>query len=432
MIDAIKRLFKRYFLDNIYINRFFKLFSIDILVKISAFLLLPVYLKLMTQEEYGLFGYLFSIVITLSGIMQFGMYIPQSKLYFDYDAEEKKSLLFTINMLLITFLTVVLGSAYFLKLDYRVIRFMFSKEIPYQNYREVIFIGIFVSAYINMFYNFLLTSERIKSAQAYNVVRLIVVNALTLAFLFFTTGNKAMIRLSSNFYIELLILMGFGIIYIKSMKPRFNFIYMKKALLLALPVTLSTLVGALNISDRFFIEKFGGLKNMAVFNLSATIAGVIGLISGSIQNTWLPLFFKEKNFDNNLRRTKKAAIIIMLVLALIGVGLVAMTKVILMFKIIDQKYANALFILPFLLLGQIFNAVTPLFSNYAIYIEKTYLSTIISFIYSLVFLAANFILVPIFNVFGAALSLPISGLVCLSIYFILIKFYIARKYKSKS
>src|SRR6187401_3074032 len=92
--------------ENILVKRLFTVLGIDILVKVSGILLLPIYLLLMTQEEYGLYGYLLSIIMTFSIVLNFGLYIPLSKFYHDYqDAEKRGKLLFTISLLLVSMLT---------------------------------------------------------------------------------------------------------------------------------------------------------------------------------------------------------------------------------------------------------------------------------------------------------------------------------------
>src|SRR6188472_933392 len=84
------------------ISRFFSVLSIDILVKASGFLLLPFFLRLMSQSEFGLYNYILSIVQTFSLVLNLGLYIPQSKLYHTYKSQDQRGqLLFTIYITLI-------------------------------------------------------------------------------------------------------------------------------------------------------------------------------------------------------------------------------------------------------------------------------------------------------------------------------------------
>src|SRR6185295_7601186 len=116
--------------DNLLVNRLFAVLSIDILVKLAGFILLPVYLRLMTQEEYGLYSYLLSIIFTFSLVLNFGLYIPLSKYYHDYDNNhDKGKLSFTIFCLLAGVLVCVIFPVYYFKLDYVLVKILFKNQI---------------------------------------------------------------------------------------------------------------------------------------------------------------------------------------------------------------------------------------------------------------------------------------------------------------
>src|ERR1700743_3920106 len=83
-------------------RRLLTVLSLDIFVKASAVVLLPVYLRLMTQDEYGLFNFILSIIYAIAMMLNLGLYIPQSKLYHDYTQPgERGKLITSINVLLV-------------------------------------------------------------------------------------------------------------------------------------------------------------------------------------------------------------------------------------------------------------------------------------------------------------------------------------------
>ena len=126
--------FERY-KHNVLVKNYAKVFSVDILVKLSSFILLPVYLKLMTQEAFGLYTYLLAIISSFSLVMNFGLYVAQSKLYQDFhDEGERGSLLYTINVMLLSFLSACLLITYFAGLDYRLVALLFINKIDYSSY----------------------------------------------------------------------------------------------------------------------------------------------------------------------------------------------------------------------------------------------------------------------------------------------------------
>jgi len=107
------------------VRNFAAVFSVDLLVKASGIILLPLYLKLMTQDEFGLYNYLLSIIGLLGGLMYFGLHISQSKIYFDKpDVDFQGSAVFTIHTLLFLLILVFYSLFIFFKLDYLIVDFL--------------------------------------------------------------------------------------------------------------------------------------------------------------------------------------------------------------------------------------------------------------------------------------------------------------------
>ena len=92
------------FKKDAFVGKFFSVLSIDILVRATGFILLPFFLRLMTQSEFGLYSYILSIVQTFSLVLNLGLYVALSKLYHSYALQEQKGeLLFTIFISLLVF-----------------------------------------------------------------------------------------------------------------------------------------------------------------------------------------------------------------------------------------------------------------------------------------------------------------------------------------
>ncbi|WP_219809656.1 hypothetical protein, partial [Campylobacter concisus] len=59
---------------NKLIKNLISVMSIDVLVKASGLLLLPIYLKLMTQEEFGIYSYAIGLSSFLALVGSMGVY----------------------------------------------------------------------------------------------------------------------------------------------------------------------------------------------------------------------------------------------------------------------------------------------------------------------------------------------------------------------
>ena len=414
---------------NVLVKNYAKVFSVDILVKLSNFILLPVYLKLMTQEAYGLYTYLLAIISVFALVMNFGLYIAQSKLYQDFnDEEERGSLLFTINVMLLVFLSVCLIITYVLGLDYHLVAFLFKNKIDYGSYRNSIFLAITVTVYSFMLFNYFLTSQSIKHVQLYNSLRLVFVNGVVISLLYFLDDDSVMIRLKFTYLLELSFLFVFGPLYIKAMRKKFNKKLARKSLKLAIPVMLSAVLGlVLNFSDKFFLEKYGNFKDLAVYNLGFALAGIIPMMFMTFQNIWLPHFFREKDLQANKTKTFSMIIKIAVFFFLLSVMIIVMFKLLLVFQIIDMKYAKVLYLLPILLLTQIFSAITPLYSNYIVFFEKTFIALFIGVPLAVMSIILNLWLIPIYGLYGAAFSSFLINFSYLVAYYFIVTHLIKKK-----
>ena len=294
--------------DNLLINRLFAVLSIDILVKLAGVILLPVYLRLMTQDEYGLYGYLLSIIFTFSVVLNFGLYIPVSKFYHDFENEEDRGrLLFTIFCLLAVTLTLVIFPIYFFNWDFVFVKILFKNQIHYAEYRGSVLLALVVSIGNFMLTNFLFTSEKIRQLKQYNFLRIICINIFAIAFLFILKNHdRVRVRLETTYLVEAVLFLSFIFIFIKEVRTRFSRKIALAGLKLAIPVMLSAVFGiVINFSDKFFLEKYGSFKEMSYYYLAVSCAGVIPMIFTSFQNAWLPLFLKEKDLLRNVAKTKK-------------------------------------------------------------------------------------------------------------------------------
>ena len=65
--------------------------------------------------------------------------------------------------------------------------------------------------------------------------------------------------------------------------------------------------------------------------------------------------------------------------------------------------------------------MVPLYSNYLIYFEKTYIAAYIGFFICFIIYAASILLIPGYGVYGAALVSVISNLAYFIIYYFIIK-----------
>lgn len=146
-------------------QRFVKLFSVDILIKVGGFLLLPVYLNLMTQEEFGNYSYIFSIVGMLGFVFGMGQHATLNRFYHSSECNrdtliENLHLVLLSSFVLFTCILTIFHS-YFVELFFK---FSISNTL----YFTMIVLAILV-ALNQIFMSYLYQSENIKFVQNKNL-----------------------------------------------------------------------------------------------------------------------------------------------------------------------------------------------------------------------------------------------------------------------
>lgn len=419
--------------NNIILRRLFAVLSIDILVKASGFFLLPLYLRLMTQQEFGLYNYILSIIQTFALVLTFGLYIPQSKLYHFYSTKEDRGqLLGTLFTTLIVFIVCLFLILLLFGWDDWIIKHLFDNTTDYAKYKVLIVLALVISVFAYMLTNFFYTSEKIREVRAYNIYRIIVINSIAILTLYFLKGNTVSIRLGFTYAIELLLFCLFANFLVKELRVTFNISMFKRSIYLGLPVMLSAMFGIIvNFSDKFLLQKYGSLIDLSNYYLAFSFASIIPLIFASFQNIWLPVFIKEKNVKKNFEKTRRIVSNLFLIFFLLSIAIWLIFMGLLWVRIIPGSYGNVSSILPFVLITQIFAAITNLFSNYLIYFEKTNWVFLSGFLVSIISIGLGVWLIPIYGVWGAVITTLIVNLVYLLIYYYLV-LYLKERHLLKS
>lgn len=427
--EFIKDIYVKYYKNNELTNRFANILSLDILVKGGLFFFYPIYIRLMTVDEYGVYGYLISIIGVFAGAINFGMSVAQTKQYHDVANKDRGSYIFSINTFLFVAVFATITLLFSTHFDRTIISFLFKKSIDYQAYRPWIILGIVNSIYSAMVYNYFMTSEQIKYYQLQNVLKLILVNTIVIMYLKLDIGDNILVRIKYSYIVETIILLPFLVMYLRKMKLRLNFGYIRGALYIGLPAMFSGIISVFySLSDRKFIEQYCSHEELGVYNLGMTLAGIIYLIFAAFQNSLLPFFFREKdkrvNYERTIRSTKK----ISLLLLGISLAMFVFTFMLVYIGIIRQpEYRAVLPIMPLMLITGVIQSISTLFSNYYIYFNKNYYSIFLSILSAVLNIVLCIIFIPTYGLFGAVIAtFMVSLVLCV------INFNFARKHCLKA
>ncbi|MFA6200188.1 MAG: oligosaccharide flippase family protein [Bacteroidales bacterium] len=437
---SIKNYIEKYIKGNEIFSRFVNVFSVDVVVRGANFLLIPVFLYLMTKEEFGVYGYLYSFAMTVSGILNFGFYLSITKLYADTieDKRGQASMLFTITTSLLVLVSISMLIIYFSKVDVSFFSLLNkSNDInstTYLTYRVYVFLAILSMIFTNYLTFYFVSSEQIKKLQAFNFIRFFLANGTAVLVLYFSSADAAMLRLAITYFAEFLLTLVFGSFLVKKVIPKFDTYYLKKAFKIGTPVMIAALMGAMiNFGDKFFVMKYAGVNDFAEYNLAILFATIISIVFQSFNFVWLPLFFKEKDLSVLKRKTRRYTFIIFV--CLIGLGLLIWLIIFaaLKLKIIPPNYTDGiLIVLSILILSQIFASLIGLYINYMTYFEKTYIQVFVGGGLSVI----GYFLFDYFTKYylgiGAAIVLLILNIISFIFYYLRTQYYINNRLKQKT
>ena len=435
-MKSIREITNKYIKENEIFSRFIKVFSVDVLVRGANFLLIPVFLRLMSPEEYGLYGYLYSFAMTLSTILCFGFYIALIKLYADTvsDKDKQGSMLYTLTSSLFILVLISIIIVYFWKIDVDFFSFLNKTNSvganQYFTYRDFVFVAAASMIFSTYLTFFLVSSERIRGLQTYNLLRFFLTNLTAILVIYFSDGDNVFQRLAVTYSMELILTHTFSIIIYKNFVFKFSSFFLKKAFKLGLPIMASSIMYAVvNFGDKFFVAKYSGEKGMAIYYLGFLLATIVLIIYQSFNFVWNPLFMKEKDLIVLRRKTNRYLWIIALGLSFVGLLIWIGSYIGLKINLIPQDYSLILEILPFLIISQVIAAMAQLMINFMTYFEKTYIHVILGGGLSLIgYFLYDFVGIN-FGVLGISFGVMFLNILMFLFYYFRTQYYINNRLK---
>ena len=422
-ISALRALIKQGVTGN-----FIKTLALDVVVKGLTFVFLPLYIKVMSGEEFGLFTYLYLIITTVAGVIKMGMDTAFSKLYFDLDIKNRKYLIFNTNFIWLSLFALLFLSALITDWDIWAIARVIEAPIDYMNIRYQLWLFILLEGLITTLNVFSVVTEKFRRFQIFNFIKIILTNVITFILLFYFSENRVALRLTSECLIGLLIFLPLVVIVIKNIKITIDKKMIDKSLQIGLPMMGTLIVSTLYLfADRYFIQKYSGLNALAIYNFCIILTMPISLFFTSFNTIWFPKFAREKDLKINFHKTMKIFLILLVVFIFISFAVWFLLFLAFQNNWIQEFYRSSLLIIPVVFISRILDTLSNLYTNFVVILGKTTFNFILVLILSALTLLLNYIFTPSYGNIAAATiltlisSLRIGGLFLFSRYYSLQK-----------
>ena len=394
-----------------------------------GYLLLPIYLWLMTQEEFGEFSFIIRVMSSFSLILSLSLYVPFVRNYCADESNDliRSDLVSTIFNSLFIWLIIVdlfLLLAKPLIIDVYIGFFNISNFANEKYYLALLSLN--TSCILLYCYSLLMSKKNTRAIIVFTVSRFLFVSASSLIFIYFNFfGQDSVLnRLIGIFIAELLVTLLYLFIYVRPyISLKINFSLLKDQFKIALPLIPSGSIGLIIVAfDRGLITEHYGLKDLANYNLAMLSLVPMHMVMTATQVAWLPHLFSLKDPKDAMRQTIKTMKIAFFFM-IIATPLVSLAIYLaLINNFIGSEYSVVPKIIIYASIGVIASMLLHLNYNMFVYLKKTTYLFFLGLMILLINVSVNILLIPNYSFYGATVAAGLSNLIGLGVsLFLLIK-----------
>ncbi|GLB53615.1 hypothetical protein NBRC110019_26560 [Neptunitalea chrysea] len=365
------------------------------------------YPNFMTDEYYGLIGYLISVANILTPLLCVGVQNTIVKFYSSYKVAEEQHK-FNFMMFLLP-LTMMIPVALIGFLAYEPISEFISKQNALiKNYAWIVFIIAASMAYFEVFYAW--TKVQLQSVIG-NFMKEVLHRAIIMILLFalyvnFLTIEQFIYAVVIMYFTRMLIM---GIIAFKIKRPTFLAGLTTDSKSILSYSVLIILAGSIAIVlldvDKVMLGQYIDIKNVAYYNVAVFIGIVIAVPSRAMQQITTPITARLLN-ENNLEELadlyKKSSINLYIVSGVIF--LLIVLNINQLYLLLPEEYSSAVVVVFFISLAKLLENIIGI--NNAIIFNSKYYKTVLLFglFLAIITVILNMIFIPLWGMNGAGLA----------------------------
>jgi len=381
----------------------------EILVKGISFLAIPLYSRLILPEEYGVLGFLNSLIVFLPFI--FTMYYLYAYVRFSVDVDSKKliSTYFYLGLFLNIFYFFGAMILYFLVIH------NYNIEFKYFLLAIIASSSVYIFQIIQMYYRSKgLASQYLKFSIIYALGGLI----LNFLFLFLFQDN-VLAMLSANAILSILAsLLAFAFLKIDISWNNVDTALIVSIFKYSIPLVPGAIAQVLfSSSDKIILIQHISKEELGIYTMGVTVGLAMGYLGRAFFMGYQPIFYEKiANGEHNEIKEQFWKSILILLSALVATLMVIFVSY---YGVIDSKYSPGLPIAMSIAITYTFVTFSQMMELHLTYMKKT---LYVSYIYGLggiIVVIGLLIFVPIFGTYGAIGALLLSALLTsLTMYYV--------------
>ena len=370
---------------------------------ILSFLLLPVYTRLLTTEQYGILALVAVFRVVVQRAVNLGTQSSVVKVFFEVDTEEEKKIVVSTAFIFLTVISVFVTLILFFFREGLAILFLKSPQLSYL-FAFALFTSLFFiikTVPLSIFR----AREKTVMYSVFAFFTLFLGIVFNIIFVIILKENvKGVLKsaLISQLIIFLLILVPFS----KNLVFKFKKEYLLRMLTFGVPLVPSGLaMWILTLLDRYFLRIFTTMEMVGVYSVGYKIATIVSiLIVIPFSLAWSPLMLRWHKHEEDPKvlyvKAYKYFSIASLFLALI-ISIYAKEVI---WGMTTQPFYNAYKIVYFIVLAYVFHGFFMIFATGCTLVRKTFYFPIATGIAAIMNTVLNIFLIPRFQMMGAAVA----------------------------
>lgn len=375
------------------------------------FIVTPIFARILSQEEYGLYSNYTSWLSIFQIITSLMLLVSLYNASKDYKKTELDSYIISMLALSGIFTVIIFIVIFFVRNDFESVTGINRCFLPL----------MFLVLLTNPGTNFYQLKQRLDYKYKSSVFISLSIAVTTLSGALLLTNvmnNKLFGRIFGSQIPNVIINIGVLLLLLKKSK-KINFSYWKYVLPISVPYIFHSLgVNILSASDRIMITKICGSEDNSLYSLAYSCAMIITTLVSAISSAIDPWLLDEfhREGDKSKVVTKKLA------LGMFGicVGVILFAPEVIL-VIGGQKYLQSISVMPPVIAGLFFQFVYSLYSTIEQFAKKTLWMAIATAFAAFSNLALNAFLLPIWGYKAAAYTTLFCYALLFSIHFFIVK-----------
>jgi O-antigen/teichoic acid export membrane protein len=389
---------------------------------------LPIFTRILTAQEYGVYALAGIYAVLFSGIVNFGMTISYERNFFQYSSDRESAELLYSTLVFV--LTTFFLSTVFTYLFQRPVAKLFIGSEKFAPLLCWVFLSTVMMSFKQYFLIYFKNKERARDFVFYTLDESIISVVFSLIFVvYFRTGivGLAWGQCLASFIILALLVARF----FRVMPVCFNFHILKDSFRISLPLTPRIFMGVISTHfNKYALSLLNNLGGVGLFSIAQRIANVGYVFMTTLQNVFNPHIYKIMFSDDPLSGEKigkyLTPFIYLSILICMGISLFS-EEIVTIFTGPSFHGASSMVTILSMFYGFLFFG--KINGTQLIYKKKTFVTSGITIFDMIVGALISIVLIKAFGVVGAAWATFFGGVITGVVTFIFAQRYFYVKWE---